>query len=766
MREKALSPSPSAGKRELLRRVTFDLTGLPPTTAETDAFLADESPAAYGKVVDRLLASPRYGERWGRHWLDVVRYGESHGYEQNHLRPGSWPYRDYVIRAFNDDKPYDRFVTEQLAGDVAGDDDLTAQAATGFLVAGVHDTVGIATVEGSRQQRANDLEDVVATTGAAFLGLTIGCARCHDHKFDPIPQRDYYRLAAVFAGVRHGERALPVMLSPEQEREAGRIATRTREVAEQLKTLDAEARAAAEKLADKAAPNADGKRRPPVSARRNVEDFAPVAAKFVRFTVLATTDGSEPCLDEIEVFAHGGGDNLALASAGAKTSASSLLPGYDIHQIAHLNDGKYGNSFSWISNERGAGWAQIELVKVVDISRVIWSRDNSAQPRFGDRVPLKYRVDVSVDGAAWRTVASSEDRLPPAATSVDLSQFLSAEQRERRQTLSQESQKLQAHSAALAPPMAYIGQFTAPDEIRLLKRGDVMQPGDLMTPGALSKVPGLSAELDAEMTKGTADEPGRRLGLARWICRKENPLTARVMVNRIWQHHFGRGIVSTPSDFGANGTMPSHPELLDWLADDFMRGDWRIKRMHRQIVLSATYRQASRIEPEHQAKDAGNVYLARMPLRRLEAEAIRDSILAVSGKLDLTMGGPGYQLFKYRVVNVAIYETLEDQGPPTWRRAVYQQSARSIHDELLGSFDEPESAQRAPRREMTTTPLQALTLLNSHFVAEQAEFFSGRVKAEAGDNPGAQTDCAFRLAFGRLPEREEREAAIDIVKQR
>ncbi|MDB5331227.1 MAG: hypothetical protein JWP03_2378 [Phycisphaerales bacterium] len=767
MQEKGLEPSPPAGKRELLRRVTFDLIGLPPTPEEVEAFVADESATAYEKVVDRLLASPRYGERWGRHWLDVVRFGESHGYEQNHLRPTSWPYRDYVIRAFNDDKPYDRFVTEQLAGDAVASDDPLAPAATGFLVAGVHDTVGIATVEGSRQQRANDLEDIVSTTGAAFLGLTVGCARCHDHKFDPIPQRDFYRMAAVFAGVRHGERPLPGLLSPEQSRDAGQTAAKTNAVAEQLKGIDAEAKAVADRaVAGAAPPGADRKLRPAVSAGRNVEVFAPVAGKFVLFTILSTIDGSEPCLDEMEVFAAGGGENLALASAGAKATASSLLPGYDIHQIAHLNDGKYGNGASWISNERGAGWAQIELAKVAEIGRVVWSRDNSEQPRFRDRVPLKYRVEISTDGAAWKMVASGEDRLASAGPSEDPSRFLTAEMRERRQTLTKELEALRARSAALATPRAYIGQLSTPDEIHLLKRGDVMQPGEVMSPGALSKVPGVSPELETDGAAGTVDEPRRRLGLARWICRADNPLTARVMVNRIWQHHFGRGIVSTPSDFGANGGVPSHPELLDWLARDFVNGGWRIKRLHRLIVLSSTYRQASRIEPRHQAKDAGNVYLARMPLRRLEAEAIRDSILATSGKLDLTMGGPGFQLFKYRIVNVAIYEPLEDQGPATWRRAVYQQTARSIHDELMGSFDEPESAQRAPRREVTTTPLQALTLLNSHFVAGQAEFFAGRVKAQAGNDPGAQADYAFRLAFGRSPEPAERETAVEIIQRR
>ncbi|HZP85029.1 MAG TPA: DUF1549 domain-containing protein, partial [Chthonomonadaceae bacterium] len=330
-----LRPAPPADKRTLLRRVTMDLTGLPPTPAERDAFLKDTRPDAYTKVVDRLLASPAYGERWGRHWLDVVRYGESHGYEQNHLRPNAWPYRDYVIRAFNQDKPYPQFIAEQLAGDVLGKGDPDVGAATGFLVAGIHDTVGIQTEEGTRQQRANDLDDIVSTTGAAFLGLTVGCAKCHDHKFDPIPQRDYYRLTACFAGVRHGERSLVTAAEQAQaKRETEALSSRIQTLANQINALDTQARESVLRQSGKPAGT-----RPAVNARRNVDDFPPVQARFVRFTVLATRDGTEPCLDELQIFGADTERNLALASAGAKATASSLLPGFAIHQIEHLNDG-------------------------------------------------------------------------------------------------------------------------------------------------------------------------------------------------------------------------------------------------------------------------------------------------------------------------------------------------------------------------------------------------------------------------------------------
>ncbi len=341
-----LAPAPLADKLTLLRRVTVDLTGLPPTIGEITAFQKDRSPNAYENVVDRLLASPAYGERWGRHWLDVVRYGESDGYERNIIRPNAWPYRDYVIRALNQDVPYTQFVKEQLAGDVVGQGNPNIEAATGFLVCGVHDTVGNETEEGTRQQRINDLEDITSTMGAAFLGLTVGSARCHDHKFDPIPQRDFYRLAAVFAGVRFGERT--IASGPARAKvatEKADIANKAFTAINALNELDDAARQRVLRSSTRSA----------VTARRNVDAFPPVTARFVRFTVLATRDGAEPCLDELQVYGPESNEDLALAAKGAVASASGVLPRVEIHTIPHLNDGRLGNEYSWISNARGTG---------------------------------------------------------------------------------------------------------------------------------------------------------------------------------------------------------------------------------------------------------------------------------------------------------------------------------------------------------------------------------------------------------------------------
>lgn len=769
---RGLRPSAEADRRTLLRRVTLDLTGLPPTPDEMAAFLADRSPDAYEKVVDRLLASPAYGERWARHWLDVVRFGESHGYEQNHLRANAWPYRDYVIHAFNTDKPYNRFVLEQLAGDVVASGDPIGSVATGFLVAGIHDTVTIQEEQGTRQQRANDLEDIVSTTGAAFLGLTIGCAKCHDHKFDPISQRDYYRMAAVFAGVRHGEREVPrKRLTVKESEELRSLQERISELTDRINKIDSEARQTV--LARRGEAPAT---RPAVSARRNEDTFAPVRARFVRFTIHATVDGAEPCLDELQVYAPDSDVNLALASRGARAAASGVLEGFAIHKVAHLNDGRFGNEWSWISNERGAGWAQIELPEATTVARVVWGRDGGEIPRFDDRLPNVYRIQVSLDGKRWTTVstdagrAGTSDYVHPDA----LREAMTPEQRKERAEADRSRRLALERATALeGRQKAYAGVFTKPEPVHLLQRGDVMQPQEEVAPGTIQSVtvrpalPPLPAE---------ASDAERRLWLARWITHPSNPLTARVIVNRIWQGHFGRGIVPTASDFGFAGLPPSHPELLDWLAAGLVEGSlqsgkpdsrlaWRLKPLHRLLVTSHVYRQQTASRPEAARADASNELLWRMPLRRLEAEAIRDAILQTTGSLNRAMGGPGYRLFKYNVVNVAIYEPEHDHGPETWRRGIYAIQARGIRDDLLGVFDCPESSVRTPRRDSTTTALQALSLLNGPFMLRQAERMADRIRTAGAASAADQARAAFRLTLCRSPEPSELAEAALLVQQ-
>jgi mono/diheme cytochrome c family protein len=396
-----LGHAPEADRATFLRRVSFDLIGLPPSPEEVDAFVADPSPDAHERLVDRLLASPRYGERWGRHWLDVVRFAESHGYETNNLRPDAWPYRDYVIRAFNLDTPFPRFAEEQLAGDALPDADWLSRSATGFLVAGSHDVVGNQAPEAALQQRADDLDDMIAATSTAFLGLTVQCARCHDHKFDPITQKDYYGLQAAFAGVAHASRDIP------RDDPAARL--EAAEARLELARLDREL----DDLEPLANPGGQGASRPPVDPRRNVERFEPVEARSVRFAITSTNSATEPCLDELEAWSSEAEPrNVASAALGGRPSASSSLSGYDIHRVEHLNDGRYGNGRSWIGAEGDRGWAQVEFARTTRIDRVVWGRDREGN--YSDRTPLDYTVEVATEPGQWRVVASSRDRLAKA----------------------------------------------------------------------------------------------------------------------------------------------------------------------------------------------------------------------------------------------------------------------------------------------------------------------------------------------------------------
>jgi mono/diheme cytochrome c family protein len=865
LRKEGLGTSPEADRRTLIRRLSFDVAGLPPSPEEIADFEADRRPDAYDRLVDRLLDSPRFGERWARHWLDVVRFAESHGFEMNQARPNAWPYRDYVIRAFNEDRPYDRFVREQLAGDLLG-----ADAATGFLVGGPMDQVKSPDPVLTAQQRADELNDMVATTGTAFLGLTLGCARCHDHKFDPLPQADYTALVAVFAGVEHGERPIPPPDAAERLARAAALRAQGAPLQDLLSRDEPSARPGRALLVDAAGegrkpykagnsrgcasdpgderrlptlgrgavpaaiwtPGVAGKfrvwiswgstageapllmdgqalmsvnlqvhpgpdllwsgfkdagvldlkpdsrlslrsgdtlllmedpapatpsLRPPVTRGANRERFDPVEAKLLRFTVTETTQ-LEPCIDELEVFA--GGVNVA---RGAVARASGTLPGFELHKLEHLNDGLYGNARSWISNERGRGWVELEFPRVERIDQVVWSRDRDNVPRYDDRLPTKYVIETSLDGKTWTRVASSDDRVPRGRIPGDvlrtlrpLSEAEAANRAETRKRL----QALEAEAKALtAFPAVYAGRFVKPATIKRLHRGDVTQPREPVAPGLLTRIgPARSLPLEAS-------EPQRRLALADWIVDPKNPLTARVIVNRLWHYHFGEGLVATPSDFGANGARPTHPELLDWLASELIARNWSLKSIHRLILCSTAWRQSSQSRLEGLAVDAGSRLLWRHPPRRLEAEALRDTVLSVSGALDLQMGGPGFDLFETNTSYVKVYVPRATFGPAEFRRMIYQNKPRMELDPVFGAFDCPDGGQVAPRRNVSTTPLQAMSLLNSAFTLQQAGLFSARLEREAPDLPG-RVRRGFRLAFGRDPVASELEAASALARER
>ena len=734
--EKKLHPSKRAERLTRIRRLFLVMHGLPPTREQIRQYLEDDSPDAWRRLVDDVLESPRYGERWARHWLDLIRFGETHGFETNRERPNAWPFRDYVIETLNTDKPYDRFVREQIAGDAVGE-----PIGTGFLVAGSYDLVkGGGNL--AAMQRMNELDDMIGTTGTTFLGLTIGCARCHNHKFDPITQTDYYSMQAIFAGVQHGDRALPV---PARARE--KIAALDNEVAELTQRLvrfipkDSDAPA-----------TADSAKRPPVDPKLNIEEFPPLRAKFVRFSIERTGSGL-PCIDELEIFS--GRTNLALAGAGAKATSSGDFD-HPLHKLEHINDGKYGNARSWIADGQ-RGWVQIELADAATIDRIVWARDREGM--FSDRLAVEYRIESAVGPGDWQLLASSKDRMPVMAEAKDATEpeydFVNVSAEEAAQgkqwlariaTARKEKAKLQGSANV------YIGTFSQPGDTHRLYRGEPDQKREVVRPDAVAAL--TSLELDEN-----APEQRRRLALAEWIASEKNPLTARVMVNRLWQHHFGTGLVDTPSDFGANGTLPTHPELLDWLAADLTANGWSLKRMHRLILTSNTWQQDSRPRESSIAVDSSSRLLWRFPPRRLEAEAIRDSILSVTGVLDLRMGGPGFSGFQVEPENVRHYFPKENYGPGDWRRMIYMTKVRQEQESVFGAFDCPDGSQVAPKRSRSTTPLQAFNLFNSTFVQQQAQLFVKRLEKESPEADARRTAWAIELAFGRpATEKEANEA--------
>ncbi|MCA9041033.1 MAG: PSD1 domain-containing protein, partial [Planctomycetaceae bacterium] len=566
--EKELTPSPPAERRELIRRLYLVILGLPPTPEAVAAFEQDQRPDAYARLVDQVLESPHYGERWAQHWLDLVRFGETTGFETNRERPNAWRYRDYVIQSLNEDKPYDEFIREQLAGDL-----LDSDLGTGYLVAGPHDLVKSPDLNLTLMQRQDELADLINTTGTAFLGLTLGCARCHNHKFDPITQTDYYSIQAVFAGVQHGDRTLGYSKgSPEEMRLA--------EITEKLTEID-------QQLA------ASGLRQP-VNAKENIEEFETILASSLRFTIESTIDGNEPCLDELEIFAaektNAEPQRIKSDAVQFNLTASGTITGYPIHQLKHVCDGQVGNQHSWISNERGKGWVQVDFPEPISLSRLVWGRDRLGHYR--DRVPSKYKIEVlSPKHSDWKIVTTSLTRFPHegaapevAAAQVSTSQVDVAALQAlmtKHQQLKQEQKKLLERQ-----PKGYLGTFSEPGPTHRLYRGDPMAKREEVSPDTIEVLGTLGLEK-------TARESERRLKLAEWIASPDNPLTARVIVNRLWQFHFGTGIVDTPSDFGGNGTAPTHPELLDWLADELRSNNWSLKHIHRLILMSNTFQQSS-----------------------------------------------------------------------------------------------------------------------------------------------------------------------------
>jgi hypothetical protein len=786
LESKGLAPSRPADRRTWIRRVSFDVLGLPPTPEEIDAFVNDASPGAFANLVDRLLASPRYGERWGRFWLDVVRFGESNGYERNVLWPNAWPYRDYVINALNEDRPFDQFIVEQLAADVMAPEQPQRGVATGFLVCGPYDDVGNQDAVAAAQIRANHLDDMVRATSEAFLGMTVGCARCHHHKFDPIPTQDYYRMQAAFAGVWHGARTL----ATPAEREARDQALKPLQA--QRDALVKEREALEQQVLERAASNAPpadalAARLPAPDPYLTEDRFAPVAARAVRLVVLANDrdarGGGGARLDEFEIWTDDSPPrNVALASGGAvaRGGAGRVAEDFSGAYGADLtNDGIYGAK--WLAP--GKAVLTVTLPRVERINRVAFSVDrNRGLPRdHGENVFVgEYRVEASADGTNWVMVADSTNRAPVNAAFARVRTLRRETSGAERAQFAEIDQRIARVETAIreVPPLrdVWAGHFKPPGtNTYVMLAGDPQRHGPELAPASLEF---LAAASPFQLATN-APEHERRLALGRWLVSADNPLTPRVLANRVWQSHFGVGLVDTPSDFGWLGGRPSHPELLDWLARRLIEHGWRLKALHREILLSGVYRQAcapsadrtaleaeaSRSRVRAEDVDAGNRLLWHFSRRRLAAEEIRDSMLAVAGRLDLRMGGPGFRLYRYLEDNVATYVPLDAPGPETYRRAVYHQSPRAVRVDLLGDFDCPENAIAAPARAMTTSPLQALTLLNHRFTFDMASALAERIRSDAGGEDLAFVRRLFLLTFGRLPREPEVAAALDLAQR-
>jgi mono/diheme cytochrome c family protein len=638
MAAKGLTPAPKADRRTLIRRAYLDLLGLPPTPEQIDAFVADPSPDAWPKLVDSLLASVHYGERWARHWLDLVRYADSGGFEFDVDRPESWRYRDYVVGAFNKDKPYSQFVREQIAGDEYEPVTDEAMVATGFLRLGPN-------LGGGERGRQDALNDVIATTSLTFMGMTVSCARCHNHKFDPIPQKDYYRMQAVFFSTP----GVDYPLVPAHEVSAHKAETA----------------------------RIDGLIRPIRQAKRDLE--APYLKQLVDKEI-------------------------------------ARLPAY------------LQTAYNTPAAQRTEG-----------------QKLNAAQ------------VEKTLQNDTLRAKITEKDILALMPESEEQKHVALVEQIE---TL--ERQKPKPYPTALA--IGDSGREARPSYF--LHRGSLDTKGSLMAPGVLSVA--AWKEPDFPSPPPDAKSTYRRRGLAEWLVSPENPLPARVMVNRIWQHHFGEGIVRTPSSFGKMGERPSHPELLDWLALEFVDRGWSIKAMHRLMMTSEAYQMASSDVPANLAIDPENRQFWRMPRQRLEGEVIRDQILAVAGTLDRTLGGPN--VFPY--IDPDLFEKSSnrdwpgkpDDDPSTWRRSLYVFSKRSIRYPFFETFDQPNLVNSVDRRNRSTVAPQALILMNNSSVIVQARKFAERVAAEAGTDTDRQVTRAFALALGRAPDGEEHATSVAFVR--
>ena len=815
--EHGLSLSPEADRTTLIRRLSFDLTGLPPSPGEIDAFLKDTSGRAYENLVDRLLASPRYGERWARHWLDIVRYTESQGFEYDKLRDNAWHYRDYVIRSFNDDTPYNLFMRQQVAGDVLQPVTRDGIIGASMLICGPWDEAGNAQANATQRMitREDELEDTIGVVGQTFLGLTINCARCHSHKFDPISLDEYYRIKSVFEGVKHGER--PV---------AGEAETRARGAAmEELRQQIASARTESSRIealgwqrAALTRTNSPGSQGPIPFAQwsfsanessilpgepkggARVENHRLILTKEGAFyqTKPLTRDLREKTLEawvSLADLQQGGGSALTVQNGSGSNfdgivfgerqprkwtagsdgfsrtrdleapEETSATAGHFVHiAIAYHAD----NRIAVYRNGQPYGkpytpGTPLQTFKAGDAHIVIGLRHTGGgRPWLTGQVQRAALYDRALSP---EEIAASFRSSGLAISPEEIAAHLTPQERDAHNQAARRIQSAQASLDAIPPiPVSYVGTRVEPKPTQRLRRGDVKAPEMIVPPGTLSALKSLTADFGLAPD---APEAQRRLKFADWLSDPRNPLPARVLVNRVWMFHFGQGLVATPNDFGASGARPTHPELLDWLASRFIEGGWSLKALHRSMVTSATYRQSSAPRAEALALDADGQWYWRYTPRRLEAESVRDAMLAIGGEINLQMGGPSFRPFDILKFPANAYVPTDKTGPEYNRRTVYRMNVNSGKEPLMDAFDCPDPAVKTPRRGVTTTPLQALGLMNNAFVLRQSANLAQASQRLAGTQDlAASIQAAYRLAIGRPAKPEELQRAVGSARER
>jgi len=807
LQDKGLTHAAGADRRTLIRRLTYDLIGLPPTPAEVAKFVGDPDPLAYENLVDRLLDSPHYGERWARHWLDVVKYADTCGYDKDKLRPNAWPYRDYVIRSLNEDKPYARFVQEQIAGDELFPGEIDGILGLGLIAAGPWDFIGHVEVAESKTDgmvaRNLDRDDMVSNVMNTFCSVTIQCARCHNHKFDPFTQEHYYGLQSIFSAVDRAER--PYDLDPN-------IEANRRQLEDELKQHEDQLAVIVDAIEDAGGPRLVELRRDIAqwTQERNVRK----APEFGYHSAVAAEQDSTKWVEVVldspsdltQVVLHGCEDEFAGIGAGFgfplrfKVEVSRELAGDTGHwkTIADYTNQDFPNprlaavaidcDVDQVIRVRvtATKLAQRQNDYIFALAELEVIRDDAAQAGSllhvdaldSIEAPVRWGKANLVDGK-WAVPedVGLEGKLKTARTELQalLADIETPERIERRETLTTQIAETKSSLQSLPkgkmvyaatthfPPQSNFRPTEGqPRPIHLLLRGEVTNPGEEVAPNVLPLRADTDPQLDAALS-----ESQRRAELARWLTRKDHPLVWRSIVNRVWQYHFGTGLVATPNDFGRMGATPTHPELLDWLACEFRDGGQSFKALHRLIVTSSVYRQSSDHDAPNAAIDGSNQFLWRINRRRLSAEEIRDSILAVSGSLDTTAGGPGFYLFELEHPQHSphfYYHKFDPADTASHRRSIYRFVVRSQPNPWMTTLDCADSSQSTPVRNETLTSLQALSLLNNRFNLVMAERFAKHLQAEGGELED-QIERAMQALVQRPIDPDQQQVFADYANQ-